>query len=138
MPLFSRVKQRVETALMDRLEAVRPRGELEIRQVEMLLEQLHAALDEIERGFKPGPWRKLALKGIRRGVTELEMFLLPQRAEAFKILGGHRMNSLKELKERFHRLARQYHPDLPTGDESKMQELNRAWETVKRIKGTSF
>ena len=39
-------------ALMDRLEAVRPRGELEIRQVEMLLEQLHAALDEIEKGFK--------------------------------------------------------------------------------------
>ena len=65
------------------------------------------------------------------------MFLLPQRAEAFKILGGNRMNSLRELKERFHRLARQYHPDLPTGDQGKMQELNRAWETVKRIKGNS-
>ena len=47
------------------------------------------------------------------------------------------MNSLRELKERFHRLARQYHPDLPTGDQGKMQELNRAWETVKRIKGNS-
>ena len=39
-----------------------------------------------KKALKPGPWRKLALKGIRRGVTELEMFLLPQRAEAFKIL----------------------------------------------------
>ena len=39
---------------MDRLEAVRPRGELEIRQVEMLLEQLHAALDEIEKALNQG------------------------------------------------------------------------------------
>ena len=39
---------------MDRLEAVRPRGELEIRQVEMLLEQLHAALDEIKKALNQG------------------------------------------------------------------------------------
>ena len=79
-------------------------------------------------GFKPGPWRKLALKGIRRGVTELEMFLPPQRAEAFQILGGNRMNSLRELKERFHRLARQYHPDLQPGTRERCRnstELGR-------------
>ena len=42
MPLFSRVKRESRRRSWTD-SAVRPRGELEIRQVEMLLEQLHAA-----------------------------------------------------------------------------------------------
>lgn len=48
----------------------------------------------------------------------------------YKILGLDKNASSEEIKKAFKKLAMQYHPDRPTGDENKFKEINEAYQVL--------
>ena len=48
----------------------------------------------------------------------------------YDILGVDRNASQDEIKKKYRKLAAQYHPDKPNGDESKFKELGEAYEVL--------
>ena len=71
-----------------------------------------------------GPFRPLALRCGLRGFAA---------RDAYTVMGLDRRASQQEVKERFRVLAKQYHPDLNTGDRTaslKMAELTSAYDTL--------
>lgn len=48
----------------------------------------------------------------------------------YKILGVEKNASDEDIKRAYRRLAHQYHPDKPTGDEAKFKEINEAFQVV--------
>lgn len=111
-------------------------------QAEALVDMLYGyvqSLKERNSQGQTGPlrnaFRKMSYQFVRNAVNEIELALLPQRAQAFELLGVRRTDSVNEIKTKFRSLAREHHPDKPSGDHRKMQELNRAYEIVMRMKG---
>lgn len=49
----------------------------------------------------------------------------------WKILGVHRAMSLEEIHKAYIALARQYHPDLPSGDKQKFSIIVGAYSLLK-------
>ncbi|MBI2444112.1 MAG: molecular chaperone DnaJ [Candidatus Magasanikbacteria bacterium] len=60
----------------------------------------------------------------------------------YKVLGVERGASAEEIKKAFKRLALQYHPDRPGGNEAKFKEINEAYQVLgdadKRAKYNQF
>lgn len=105
-------------------------------QAEALVDMLHGYLKGLEeRPGRRNRIRRLALRVARNVLVDVEFALLPQRAQAYQLLGVSREESVQEIKLKFRELARRHHPDRPGGDHRKMQELNRAYEIVMRMKG---
>ncbi len=52
----------------------------------------------------------------------------------YKILGVNKNASQEEIKKAFRKLAQQYHPDKPTGNEDKFKELNEAYSVLSDAK----
>lgn len=48
----------------------------------------------------------------------------------YNILGVNKSSSQDEIKAAFRKLAHQYHPDKPTGNEAKFKEINEAYQVV--------
>ncbi len=48
----------------------------------------------------------------------------------YDILGVPRSASADDVKRAYRKLALQYHPDKPTGDEEKFKEINEAYQTL--------
>lgn len=48
----------------------------------------------------------------------------------YKILGVEKNATADEIKKAFKRLAMQYHPDRPGGDEKKFKEINEAYQVL--------
>jgi len=48
----------------------------------------------------------------------------------YKILGIEKNASAEEVKKAFKKLAMQYHPDRPGGDEAKFKEINEAYQVL--------
>jgi DnaJ-class molecular chaperone len=48
----------------------------------------------------------------------------------YKILGVDKNASQDDIKKAFRKLAQQYHPDKPTGDEKKFKEINEAYSVL--------
>ena len=48
----------------------------------------------------------------------------------YNTLGVSKSASQDEIKAAFRKLAHQYHPDKPTGDEAKFKEINEAYQVV--------
>jgi len=48
----------------------------------------------------------------------------------YKLLGIEKSASAEEVKAAFRRLAHQYHPDKPSGDEAKFKEINEAYQVL--------
>lgn len=48
----------------------------------------------------------------------------------YKTLGVDKKASADEIKKAFRKLAQQYHPDKPTGDEAKFKEINEAYSVL--------
>jgi len=55
---------------------------------------------------------------------------LEELEEALNTLGLPKLITESEIKKRYRDLAKEYHPDLPTGDSKKMQEIQRAYEVL--------
>lgn len=51
----------------------------------------------------------------------------------YQILGVTRSASGEEIKKAYRRLAHQYHPDKPGGDEKKFKEINEAYQVLSDI-----
>src|SRR3989339_1929548 len=60
----------------------------------------------------------------------------------YKLLGVEKNATQDEIKKAFKKLALQYHPDRPTGDEKKFKEINEAYQVLgdaeKRSKYDQF
>lgn len=52
----------------------------------------------------------------------------------YKTLGVDKSASQEEIKKAFRKLAQQYHPDKPTGDEAKFKEINEAYSVLSDSK----
>ena len=50
--------------------------------------------------------------------------------DPYKTLGIPKHATLKDIKTKYRRLAKRYHPDKPTGDQEKMQRINRAFDII--------
>lgn len=50
--------------------------------------------------------------------------------DLYKILGVERNASAEDIKKAYRKLAHQYHPDKPGGNESKFKEINKAYEVL--------
>jgi len=48
----------------------------------------------------------------------------------YKILGVEKNASQDDVKKAFKKLAMQYHPDKPSGDEAKFKEINEAYQVL--------
>jgi molecular chaperone DnaJ len=48
----------------------------------------------------------------------------------YNVLGVSKGASQDEIKGAFRKLAHQYHPDKPTGDEAKFKEINEAYQVI--------
>jgi len=48
----------------------------------------------------------------------------------YKILGIEKTASEEEVKKAYRKLAHQYHPDKPGGDESRFKEINEAYQVI--------
>jgi molecular chaperone DnaJ len=48
----------------------------------------------------------------------------------YKILGVDKNANQEEIKRAFRKLAHEYHPDKPTGDEAKFKEINEAYQVI--------
>ncbi|WP_044408698.1 DnaJ C-terminal domain-containing protein [Thiomicrospira microaerophila] len=48
----------------------------------------------------------------------------------YKILGVERSATEAEIKKAYRKLAAQYHPDKPTGDESRFKDISEAYEVL--------
>ena len=51
-------------------------------------------------------------------------------ADYYKILGVNKNASEEEIKKAYRKLAHQYHPDRPGGNEKKFKEINEAYQTL--------
>lgn len=51
-------------------------------------------------------------------------------SDYYSILGVSKSASQDEIKKAFRKLAQQYHPDKPTGDEAKFKEINEAYSVL--------
>ena len=86
--------------------------------------------------MRPWPWATLAGRavtavGVSRGFFGSR--LRSAARDAYTVMGLDRRASQQEVKERFRVLAKQYHPDLNTGDRTaslKMAELTSAYDTL--------
>ena len=38
----------------------------------------------------------------------------------------------EELKAKYQKLSKKYHPDMPDGDEEKFREINEAYKTIQK------
>ncbi len=52
----------------------------------------------------------------------------------YKTLGVEKSASQEEIKKAFRKLAQQYHPDKPTGNEAKFKEINEAYSVLSDSK----
>ena len=53
-----------------------------------------------------------------------------EKKDYYKILGVSRSASQEEIKKAYRKLAHQYHPDKPGGDEKKFKEINEAYQVL--------
>jgi molecular chaperone DnaJ len=53
-----------------------------------------------------------------------------EKKDYYKILGVSRNASEEEIKKAYRKLAHQYHPDKPGGDEKKFKEINEAYQVL--------
>ncbi len=51
--------------------------------------------------------------------------------KALESLGIVTRFSSSELKERYLKLSKQYHPDMPDGDDKKFKEINEAYKLLQ-------
>ena len=51
--------------------------------------------------------------------------------DPWKELGVNRTASEDEVKQAYRRLAKQYHPDKPTGNEEKFKRVSEAYDIIK-------
>lgn len=57
----------------------------------------------------------------------------------YNVLGVPRSADEEEIKKAYRRLAHQYHPDRPTGNETKFKEINEAYQVLSnREKRTAY
>ncbi len=54
----------------------------------------------------------------------------PSIRKALETLGLPPLVTRGEIKKRYRQLARRHHPDRNAGDARKMEEINRAYETL--------
>ncbi|AXH09295.1 molecular chaperone DnaJ [Malaciobacter halophilus] len=50
--------------------------------------------------------------------------------KAVDLFGILTKTSKKELKQKYLKLSKKYHPDMPTGSEQKFQELKQSYELL--------
>lgn len=55
----------------------------------------------------------------------------------YKVLGVEKNSSPEEIKKAFRKLAHEYHPDKPKGDEKKFKEINEAYQVLSDQKKRS-
>jgi len=51
--------------------------------------------------------------------------------DPYRILGVNKSSSPQDIKQAFKKLAKEYHPDKPDGDEAKFKQINEAYEILK-------
>ena len=135
MPMFKSPAKLIREFAESKLESIGVRGELSEHEVDTVLDPLYDTITELERTTSSTVVKRTLVKVLRRSVGELELLLLPERQEAFSLLGVRRDTKANEVKQKFRALAMEHHPDRTGGDAKMMRNLNRAYAQVKRIKG---
>ena len=62
-----------------------------------------------------------------------------QFQKALDVLNIVSKATAQELKTKYQKLSKKYHPDMPNGNEKKFRELNEAYKTIQQyIKNYRF
>lgn len=48
----------------------------------------------------------------------------------YEVLGVRALDDKTEIKKKYRELAKKYHPDSPTGDADKFEQIQKAWEMI--------
>lgn len=56
----------------------------------------------------------------------------------YSVLGVSAMSDRQEIKKKYRELAKKYHPDSSTGDASRFDEIQKAWEMIESGATGSF
>lgn len=48
----------------------------------------------------------------------------------YRVLGVSPLDNISDIKSEYRKLCKQYHPDMPNGDEEKFKQINDAWEFI--------
>ena len=51
--------------------------------------------------------------------------------KAVKLFGLIGVENRDDIKKKYLQLSKQFHPDMPDGDEDKFQEINKSYEILK-------
>jgi len=109
------------------------------RQAETLVTSLYRRLEAIQEKLSaagvPAIVRRRALSALREAVVDLELLLIPERERDLALLGVKRSDDVAAVKTKFRALARKHHPDIHGGDTKRMEQLNRAYRNVTRMRG---
>ena len=57
--------------------------------------------------------------------------------DPYRILGVNKGSSPQDIKQAFKKLAKEYHPDKPDGDEAKFKQINEAYDFSQQYTNSS-
>lgn len=116
-------------------------GPTSTRQAEAMLVKLYAQVETMEAGIQHDRIssfvQRRAVAAFRDAVVDLEFLLIPERERDCTLLGVTRRDDAAMVKSKFRALARRHHPDVTGGDTRRMEELNRAYKLVLRMRGAT-
>jgi DnaJ-domain-containing protein 1 len=99
---------------------------------------LHKDYNQRKFLFYVGRRLGISEEEIKEKIKELEKEFNHYQKDPYEILGVSKYASMEEVKEAYRRLSKRYHPDTGNGDLEKMQEINWAYEEIKKEKEDDF
>jgi hypothetical protein len=108
------------------------------RQAEEMLSRLYSQVELLESRLQENRItsfvQRRAVSAFREAVVDLEFLMVPDRERDCQMLGVTRRDDAAMVKSKFRALARRHHPDVTGGDTRRMEELNRAYKAVLRMR----
>ncbi len=99
------------------------------------MEMFRRFVDNTERKMEDTWFSRRYVAFLKQYLSDLESLLAGGPNDPYKVLGSQPSDDTEQIKLKYRKLARRYHPDRPDGDHRKMQEINLAYQTILKLRG---